>query len=207
MELNAIQLTHKPFLFDEFKNDEQNVATTKEWMTQTPKKVFDLGFDTTLYHRLDTTGGEVHDWYFAVNGERTVYAVRVGTVKVLPINALCQVGVWAAKSGWAVPKRFAPTVFWDFLFVKANLISDSIQTEYGKAFWLNRIAEAFDKNLCVYWVRIEGSSIKEVYRMGENARGVELLNKVWGDAVKMQEIRLLITKHPLHFPSKIMEQL
>lgn len=198
MKVEAIQLTHKPFLFEQFKNDEQNLRTTELWLRETPTAALELGFGTTLYRRMDSSDGEYHDWYFAVKGNRTVYAVRVGSVKAHPINALCQVGVWSSEN-FAVPKRFAPTVFWNFLFEKANIISDCIQTPFGRRFWLTRISEAHQKQLPVYWVRLKAGSIKECYRLWDDDKRDARLEKAWGDTIAMQEIRLLITKHPLQF--------
>lgn len=197
-EVLAIQLTSKPFAFEQFAlSDVMNASTTRQWL-EGSKLVGDLG-QATLYRRSSVEEGQPIDWIFAVDSKGlTRYCVKVADVKAPPLRAGCQVGVWS-DPGFAVTKRFAPQVFWEVLFEQHDIISDQIQTDFGRRFWINRIGEAYEKNLCVYFLNLTGQKIVEVKRLRTIDDFNEVSTKVWGSELKMRNIRLAITKNPLHF--------
>ena len=197
-EVLAIQLTKKPFAFEEFAlSDQMNAKVTAEWL-EDAKEVGDLG-QATLYRRNEVEEGQPIEYFFAVDGDGlTRYCVKVADVKTPPLRAGCQVGVWSDPE-FAVTKRFAPTVFWDVLFERHDIISDQIQTDFGRRFWINRIGEAYGKNLCVYLLELKGAKIIKSPRIRTIEDFNKMSTKIWGSELKMRNIRLAITKNPLTF--------
>ena len=194
-EVIGIQLTSKPFEFSQFQKPENNLITTQEWL-KTAKEVHRFPY-VTLYKYLQVEPG-IAEWYIAVDSKGlTQYAVRVEDVKALPLRAACQVGVW--RNPQAATTKIAASVFWDVLFLQHDMISDKVQTEHGQRFWSYRIAEAFDKNLCVYFLKLRESKIVEILRMKSLDDFVDRAPLIWGADLKMQKVRLAITKNPIHF--------
>ncbi len=69
-----------------------------------------------------------------------------------------QGSVWRANS-WRelsiLGDTFAKRVFWGLFNQRRNLFSDSIQSEGGKRFWMNRLGEAAQKGLAVFAVHFK----------------------------------------------------
>jgi len=196
-EVLAIQLTTQPFEFEQFSDSDLNSKTTRLWLDDS-EKVLDLG-QAMLFKRFAVEEGVPIEYFFAVDvHDITRYCVKVADVKASPLRAGCQVGVWSDPE-FASPRRFAPHVFWEVLFKRHDIISDSIQTNFGRRFWINRIGEAYSKNLCVYFLNLKGPKIAEVRRLRTIEDFNAMSTKVWGSEVKMRNIRLAITKNPLHF--------
>lgn len=195
--IEAIQLTRQPFEFKEFANQEINKQTTDEWLLDSIH-IMDL-MNSDLYKKTLFDEGLV-EWYFAVDKATkiTQYAVKVADIHIPPLRAGCQVGVWSDPE-FATPFRFAPKIFWEVLFVKHDMISDKIQTDFGKRFWVGRIGEAYTKQLYVYMMKVKGSKIVEIHRL--HTLEDFNLNRplIWGKSIKSQSIRLAITKRPLKF--------
>lgn len=197
-EILAIQLTSKPFVFDEFSDlGTKNRKTTEHWLTESTE-VGDLG-RAMLYKRRTVEDGLPIEWFFAVDPNGiTHYVVKVADIKASPLRAGCQVGVWS-DPGFATTVRFAPRVFWEVLFDQHDIISDTIQTEFGRRFWINRVGEAYGKDLCVYWLDLKGQKIRNMRRIKTIDDFNDMSPKIWGSAVAMRSVRLAITKNPLKF--------
>jgi hypothetical protein len=197
-EVLAIQLTKKAFAFEQFSlSDIMNARVTSEWLGDA-KEVSDLG-QATLFRRFTVEDGQPVEYFFAVDGEGlTRYCVKVADIKAPPLRAGCQVGVWSDPE-FATPVRFAPKVFWEVLFERHDIISDQIQTDFGRRFWINRIGEAYGKNLCVYLLELRGSKIIKSPRIRTVDDFNKMITKIWGSELKMRNIRLAITKNPLRF--------
>jgi len=196
--IEAIQLSRKPFEFEEFATLASNQSTTSEWMPRSTH-IMDL-VNADLYRRISIDEEGPIEWFFAVDRETslTQYAVKVADVHLPPLRAGCQVGVWADQN-FATPTPFAATVFWEILFARHDMISDKIQTEFGRRFWIKRIGEAYQKHLCIYLLKVSGSKIVYIERLRTIQNFNGKLRDIWGSGVKMQNVRLAITKNPLRF--------
>jgi CTP:phosphocholine cytidylyltransferase-like protein len=81
-------------------------------------------------------------------------------------------------------------IFWNHLFPKFHcLMSDSQQTETGRAFWEYRIVEAFERNLTVRMVDTNDKTFVELSSIDDLH---SLSSKVWGTQNWFQRIILII---------------
>lgn len=96
-------------------------------------------------------------WFYSVYSGDLAYVMHLNPIRytdrsgTLPTSlSMYQGSVWRSRrTGQGLP-RLPQKIFWA-LFAKGRRIwfSDSVQSEDGKAFWENRILDAFNKNLTV----------------------------------------------------------
>lgn len=116
----------------------------------------------------------------------------------LPKPAAQQVLVWrnmkSAKTG-----RIASKIFFDFLLPKTGIVvTDAEQTENGQEFWFNRIGEAFEKRLFVYYVDIM-QPIKIIRINGyKDLDNYVDKYQIWGDHKKNLSRRIIISDTELN---------
>ena len=92
-----------------------------------------------------------------------------------------------------IPKQ----IFFDYLLPKFHtIITDSEQTFYGKRFWQQSIAMAFDKNLNVYFFDFAGRILKKLQSIDELA-DFQNTYDIWGPAKKHEMKRMVITDKEL----------
>jgi hypothetical protein len=197
--VKAVQTTDDEFAFPEFKTLEENIAITNERILKGANRVWLRKNRLEVYREHDKTG---IIRYFAVDKEAdpkiTLYCVRLDYSDVKPLRAGCQIGVWADPSNLVVA-GLAKDIFWQILFKHHDMISDSIQTQFGRKFWVNRLAEAFDAKLSVYSLKFTNGKIKDA-KLYPNVDALhEDFNKLWGPKITDRSRRLMICLHPLDF--------
>lgn len=94
---------------------------------------------------------------FAIDPDNNemIYWVKtdVRKINVIGATAICQRALWRnsnnARTNW-LPRH----IFFDiWLREQEAIVTDGMQTAGGKNFWFNRVSNAFDKGLNVYFVR------------------------------------------------------
>jgi hypothetical protein len=87
---------------------------------------------------------------------RIVYLVQWKEIfhKLVGHHAISQVAVWRDQHA-ARAKGIVQRIFWEHLLpIYEVLITDALQTPDGKRFWTNRVAEAFEHHLRVYYLNL-----------------------------------------------------
>lgn len=149
-----------------------------------------------LYH-LQKNGLE---YYFIFNennslNEKVEYFVKVSNVQldksVIPSYPVKQSLVYKNKQS-VFTAGVAKKIFWNYLFTKNNcIVSDSQQTDDGKAFWSYIVNDAFEKGLKV---RIINSNDNTYTDLGSINDLASLDSKIWGKAKWFQRMVIAIYK-------------
>lgn len=147
---------------------------------------------------------------FVPDAGKIRYYMRYKEHKFIPISAFCQLEVWR-DPWWAGPYSregtLADIIFRHILFSKQDaIVSDKLQTAYGKKFWMRQIDWALDSNLCVYYLKVSGENTGKVIEIIRLRSPEDLDNyeaKIWGNDIKFRRIRVLITKTPVKFPPSV----
>ena len=203
----AIQLVHEEYKPPEIATTERNRVTTKKYLLDSSTKVVGKYGDQPIYH---TVEGEFH-YYFCVNDGLIIYYMKCQVLNFPPIkHAACQVGVWRDIENQFMRRGDGPTlaatVFRTILLPKyKDVLSDKIQTVFGKLFWLDQIRWSFENSKYIYWLQLSGEDLgaaKEIKRIKDWEHFESLKDKTWGSSAAMQKVRLLISEQPVFFPDK-----
>ena len=122
-------------------------------------------------------------------------------VTLLKHNAIQQVMVWRGK-GYS---NVATSIFFDYLLPETGcIITDAFQTPDGEKFWWDRVKQALEKNLFVYYLDIMPPNlvIKRLHTFNE-FRNISQV--AWGDSQRNQEKRIIITTFEM--PEKGLEHI
>ncbi|MEY4591406.1 MAG: segment 11/17 [Pseudomonadota bacterium] len=130
------------------------------------------------------------------------YAVQYSTVEIPApphetnppcIKGARQVFVWrnrAADSAFSA--GIADKVFWEYLMPKYGcLVSDSQQTDAGKAFWQHQITKSLKKGLSVRLINLKTKEAKEIKTLKDFS---DVLHTAWGKEPWFQN--LIFAIHP-----------
>src|ERR1700737_2249766 len=196
-----MQTTTDAFAFPELSTLESNIAITQERILNGAARVWLRNDRVAVYQEHDKSGVLR---YFATDIKAdptiTIYCVRLDYLNLKPLRAGCQIGVWCDTTN-DLTIDLARDVFWKILFKSHDMISDSVQTEYGKRFWQKRLKEAFEMGYYVYGLRYTHGKIKDahIYRSMDELRSDS--GKIWTSNILNQSRRLLIASKPIDFAS------
>jgi hypothetical protein len=172
-------------------NEVANVKFGREFRADRHlEKLEDLGQGFNLYRT------ERYFMVFYKDEPKLYYVMRYAVKRIPMINeeAATQIMVWTLK----IPVRSAAKrVFYDHLLPERHVIAtDQQQTADGARFWGNRVGEALDKNLWIYYLDTL-SSPRKMIRITEIKQLGDLSPKIWGDDVKYRNQRVVISDHQL----------
>lgn len=169
------------------KNLANKLLTSKQ-----SKKIKSLGNNIDLY--------EFPRQYALIDGSipTIVYYVRFAITNYSFTGQQCitQLQVWR-NDFYAESQGFAKYMFFDILLPKHGCILTShLHTDPdGRRFWTNRINDAFNMSLNVYYISfIQPRIIKRIHSMND-LRNIK--NQTWGYGKKYEARRILISNHEL----------
>jgi hypothetical protein len=139
--------------------------------------------------------------FFAVNraGDRMAYWINTVHKYQSMIKETCvtQVALWRDSDN-PHAKDLPAHVFFNYLLPENhNIMIDGQQTTDGKRFWVNRIADAFDKGLHVYYANVMAP--RELIKLVDkddfmkNAKSIP----IWGDNYHFRDKKIIISDHLL----------
>ena len=106
-------------------------------------------------------------------------------------KCVSQVMVWR-DIGVAEQMGMAREIFFNYLLpTTQTIISDSMQTPEGKAFWWRRIHEAFSNGMYVYYINLTQPSTFIKVSNAQELRAIDSAS--WGDHQRYQSSRVIIT--------------
>lgn len=116
--------------------------------------------------------------------------------KVIGHNCISQIAVW--RDDLYTPEGYPKQIFFNYLLnITGAMITDIQQTSDGKRFWLNRIRDTFQLDLCLYYVQLmQDASISPNVTQLHNIKELEVLltnGKLWGNDPKFESRKLIIT--------------
>jgi hypothetical protein len=113
-------------------------------------------------------------------------------------RAITQVAVWRNRDVLAT-RGVAARMFWEYLFpIHGVMLTDALQTADGRAFWLNRIGEALERNLSVCYLNLMpalGTGKRELVKI-EGVKEFERLaaeKEFWGKEELHRARKLIIS--------------
>lgn len=77
--------------------------------------------------------------------------------------------------------------------LSGTIVTDSMRTSRGKAFWNYRIVEAFQHNLFIYLADFNLNKIELI----DKKDGDKIFEKGWGTTRKFEAIRIIISRKAL----------
>lgn len=136
---------------------------------------------------------------FLENGGLLVYYVKYETNNYKLINkpVISQTVLWRKRGldvttdSIGMPTR----VFFDCVLNLTGIVAtDKQQTEQGRDFWFDRIAQAYDRNYHVYFLSV--LYLHELRELKTYQEFTDLLNNnvIWGDNNKHQFKKIIISK-------------
>lgn len=200
----AVQLTSETFVPEILKGT-RNERTLTTFLKDPACLVVGAYGDNNIYRIKHSLEG----YYFVPEDDRIQYLLHYKTHRFVPIDAVCQLEVWRDPRMMAPHEgpTLAQEVFRNVLLAKYGaVISDKIQTVFGKRFWQQEIRHALSSGKCVYYLKLSGTEtgqVQEIVRVRDWPHfKQEVLPFVWGTDLKHQLIRLLIANQPVQFPDK-----
>lgn len=133
-----------------------------------------------------------HGYYF-VYSNQVDYFVRYKKVDLGKYGrASRQVLVWRNKAALnPFTVKVASHVFWDILYPTTDLVSDSQQTEDGRAFWQYAIDRALETG---QWVDLINTSDWTATSISNKLELEDVMPKAWGTSSLFQRYVFLIHK-------------
>jgi hypothetical protein len=201
IKVTAVQTTDDTFAFPEFSNPAENAKITKQRIDAGATRVWLRNNRLEIYREHRQEG--IYR-YFAVDKntdpQLTLYCVRLDYANVKPLRVGCQVGVWVSHDS-LITSGLSKDIFWKILFKHHDMITDSVQTSFGRRFWINRLTEAFHLGYYVYSLRYGTGKIKDAKHYPTLDSLEEDFSKLWGPKITDQARRLCITLKPLDLAS------
>jgi hypothetical protein len=191
---DRLQLTATPQLIS--LDDSEVSHAKRECLSKLPQsEVVELPSVRTELRQLAGAGGGFYFLYDTESRE-ILYLVRYKKVELgsklgLPHGSYAgrQVLVWRNSSNPAAT-GFAYKVFWKYLFAKYRvLVSDSQQSEQGRAFWQYQIHDALKNGLTVELVNSNDWTRRRLDSVDQLA---ELQDGVWGSLPWFRRMIILI---------------
>lgn len=160
---------------------------------QYKKELLKVFSDATIY--------QLKSQFFCLddNAERVTYYMKYEVGNNSKIGSFVYQSLVWVHEGSPYLSGIPQKIFFEQLLPKfGTIITDSQQTWHGKRFWKLRIAEAFEKNLNVYFYDFSNHHITKIedYSGFEEA---EMHNDIWGpfNAHKMKRIIISNKELPL----------
>lgn len=127
---------------------------------------------------------------------KLVYLVQFDFDRINGLNTVSQIKLWRTRSDPKVTSmKLAKQVFFEIVMSLADgVASDNSQTEKGKWFWEERVAEAFPMGLNVY---VADQNQKTFTKLKNSDVFDEKKSTIWGTEPKYTGIRLVITNKDL----------
>lgn len=108
-------------------------------------------------------------------------------------SAVTQIALWRNRSVYS-SLGMATAVFFNYLLPRFKIVmSDSLQTESGQYFWLNRMVEALRKGLYVYGYDLDTNTFTAVTR--ENFTQIQ--NHYWGTEAAHERRLVVISQQSI----------
>ena len=135
-----------------------------------------------------------HSYYFVYSGQ-VDYFVKVKETDLGDYGrATRQVLVWRDKRSLnQYTVKVAHHVFWDILYPKSDLVSDSQQTDEGRSFWQYAINHALETG---QWVDLIDTSNWSSVKIDSKESLNESMPRAWGTSSFFQRYVFLIHKPP-----------
>ena len=161
-----------------------------------------------LAHYPDASGGELltvgddtNGYYYLKVDDDIVYFVRYRRVKANG-NAFGRQILVARKRSNILSTGVALHVFYSYLLPRFGaLMSDTQQTQHGKAFWDYAIAAAFKRSILVYFLDRRSTPNKVV--LLSTPKDVDLNSKeIWGTGQGHLRTHVVLSKTPITIKEK-----
>jgi hypothetical protein len=200
---------YKPHKWVKESSNKENTALllNSARLIQDYKESEEQGVNYSLYVA-DTKSGETY-FLYDLEDQISVYVAEIEKNQFIkPLHsAVCQVSIWRDKGAVGV-MNVAPYIFWNILYKRyGSIISDSIQSDDGKAFWLRRVDEAKHRGLVVAVVDLTPDL--KIMKLFAFVSGQDWLKRnakrVWGTDDQHTHRRLLIADKNLYLPLGIPE--
>jgi hypothetical protein len=131
------------------------------------------------------------------NVPKMLYFVKFIIKKIHYINrdAAQQIAVWRASGSVAI--GIAGDIFLNYILpISGCIVTDIYQTMDGQKFWEDRIANALERGLHVYYLDVMPPNRKTVPILNYNDL-ISHKDEIWGNGQKFHERRVIITQTTL----------
>lgn len=174
-----------------FDDDKFNTSYCSKFLKSSKLKILDSNFKngSVLYQE----GFKI----FLVNSNKIIYFIQYEINKFKPIkeNIITQIILWRKRGGGSDLIGLPSKIFFDIILSNTGIISsDKDQTSDGEDFWIDRLGQAFEMNLFVYYINT--NSPIEFIKIN-NMNGFNKIRSekdLWGFGTKYQSKRLIISK-------------
>jgi len=117
---------------------------------------------------------------------------KIEKLSLLPSPSITQFILWKS----VIQGDTAMSLFWRYIFSKTNLaVSDRVQTEDGKRFWMRAVDQAIDKGYFTYLLDFTQKRI--IYLDKGNDSFFKLSHTSYGDYGKHENYRWCISKNKI----------
>jgi len=191
MKLNEIYLEEMPKIVEptNFGLDDRktNHAFAKKMLKDKRKKIIKSFDDDHILY-------EIGQKIILINKQRQEinYVVQydIKTFSALKQDAIQQIKVFRLKGSEYID-GLAKDIFFNKLLPKYGLmITDALQTEDGERFWFDRIRDALNLNLFVYYVDLVNK--KENFRILDTNTLRDKEDEIWGHSADFKSKRVII---------------
>jgi hypothetical protein len=170
-----------------------NAEHRDELLASQPKQLTDFN-GLKLYRRK----GQI----FAIDpsdDNNLVYWVKtdVRKINVIDTTAICQRALWRNTNN-ARTNGLPKHIFFDIWLKEQDaIVTDGMQTSGGKNFWFNRVENAFDKGLNVYFVRELAPRSVHKLKSHKEFLSLGLDGTIWGTDPTYKHRLIVITAKTL----------
>lgn len=192
---NALILRESPQLID-----------AEDWGLSNADKNQQLYTTLTKYHAEEKIGTykgldlyRRKGQFFAINPENTEAPIsywiktEVHRLSAANVSGITQHALWRNTDDIATTGITSYIFFKILLPQYGAIISDGLQTQDGKRFWINRISEAFDKELNIYVLHeLAPRKLIKILDQAEFAK-LNRDGQIWGKEPKYKNFKLIIT--------------
>lgn len=171
-----------------------NIQAARDFLADSRTKPIDQIKNHNLYKRgyelayIDETDPDV---------PKMLYFVKFIVKKIHYINmdAAQQIAVWRASGSGAV--GIAGDIFFKHILpISGCMVTDIYQTTDGQKFWGDRVINALERGLYVYYLDVMPPNRKKVPILNYNDL-ISNKDEIWGDGQKFHERRVIITNTKL----------
>lgn len=171
----------------ELDNPKVNQKEAENLLNRNDKHLIEKKGNSSLYQFEDSIA------LINEKNKKLLYVVYF-TIKyfhIINTNALIQFWVWSDKS--RDTSGIAKWIFNQLLNVYHVIMTDSQHTQDGEKFWLNRIVDAFNTGLNVYFVKLNKPNIVKKINNYSELRIILKRRNVWGISDNHSQMRIVIT--------------
>jgi hypothetical protein len=152
--------------------------------------------ETIEGNKLYREGTAYNGSYFFVKAGLIVYYMEyeVHAAHFSGLHSVTQTSVWR-KLGAGVPKGLASHVLFKYLVPKyPAVMSDKIQTDRGRDFWVDLMGDALDKKLIVELVILNKNVVIPITSEKDLNAFTQGDFNAWGKGLQYEQLRFLIRK-------------